>query len=73
MARETLLSRRERKTRTMPVNLVVPADDEAKVIKIDSTKESRIPSKELPEIPFSAWKMPPQQEGYLKSTHNDCL
>ena len=70
MAQEMLISRKERKTRQQPATLLVPADKDIRVIKLEISKEPATPNKDLP---FSAWKMPPQMDGYLKSNHKDCL
>lgn len=70
MAQELFLRGKERKNRRHRATLVVPADKEIRVLKLEIAKEQPAPKKDLP---FSAWKMPPQEDGYLKSNHNDCL
>jgi len=70
MAQEILIPDKGRKTRPQSSGLGVPVDKDIRIIKIPAAKEG---SSEKKDFPINTWTMPPQQDGYLKSNHKDCL
>ena len=70
MSKETISASKVRKSNHETPNLATASDKDIRIVKILSKKDVIAPTK---VDPFSTWSMPQQEDGYLKSTHKDCL
>jgi hypothetical protein len=70
MSKEIFSAPKVRKSHQKLSNALTANDKDIRIVKIPKKKDPSL--KEAPD-PFSTWNMPPQQDGYLKGSHNDCL